>query len=182
MDGSAASRGAALMLQSRASELFDVDIHPGATIGNGMMLDHAHGVVIGSTAIIGSDVYCLHGVTLGATGKPVPSGTKRHPTIGSRVVMGAGSTVLGDITIGDDCTVGAAAIVTKVVPAGETVVGVNQIVRRRVKEETPVSVVSPPLAAEQSASPAPSVTSAVVVPPPSVAADEDDDYTWLYSI
>jgi serine O-acetyltransferase len=131
--GSVASRGAALLLQSRAAELFSIDIHPAATIGNGVMLDHASGVVIGSTAIIGSDVYMLHAVTLGATGKPT-GGAKRHPTIGSRVVLGAGCTVLGDIRVGDDCLVGASAIVTKEVPAGSTVVGTNKIITR---EEAP---------------------------------------------
>ena len=108
----------------------------------GLEPSHLFGVVIGSTAVVGSDVYVLHGVTLGATGKPVPAGTKRHPTVGSRVVMGAGSTVLGDIAIGDDCTVGAAAIVTKPVPASETVIGVNQIVKRRVAE-TPSADAAP---------------------------------------
>ena len=73
------------------------------------------GVVIGGTAIVGNDIYMLHTVTLGATGKPT-YGAKRHPTIGSRVVLGAGSTVLGDITVGDGSTVGAAAIVTRDVP------------------------------------------------------------------
>jgi len=159
-DGSVASRGAALMLQSRASELFDVDIHPAATIGNGMMLDHAHGVVIGSTARIGSDVYMLHGVTLGATGKPLPPGTKRHPTVGSRVVLGAGSTVLGDIAIGDDCTVGAAAIVTKPVADGETVVGVNKIVSRPPPQ-------TPPPEAPSSDQPIPV---------------DEAAYTWMYDI
>ena len=125
LDGTAGAQGAALMLQSRAAELFSVDIHPAATIGNGVMLDHATGVVIGSTAIVGSDVYMLHGVTLGATGKPT-GGRKRHPTVGSRVVLGAGCTVLGDIAVGDGCTVGALAIVTKGVEAGLTVIGVNK--------------------------------------------------------
>lgn len=124
--GSPANRGAALMLQSRASELFAVDIHPGACIGNGVMLDHATGVVIGSTAILGNDLYILHGVTLGATGKPT-GGAKRHPTIGSHVVLGAGCTVLGDITVANDATVGAKAIVTKDVPEGDTCVGVNKL-------------------------------------------------------
>lgn len=130
LEGTPASKGAALSLQSRAAELFAVDIHPAATIGNGVMLDHASGIVIGSTATIGSDVYMLHGVTLGATGRPVEPGAKRHPTIGSRCVLGAGSTVLGDIVVGDQCTVGAAAIVTKPVPDGSTVVGVNNIVSK----------------------------------------------------
>jgi serine O-acetyltransferase len=154
--GDAASRAAALMLQSRSSELFGVDIHPGATIGNGVMLDHASGVVIGSTARIGSDVYMLHGVTLGATGKPT-NGEKRHPTVGSRVVLGAGSTILGDIEVGDDCTVGAGSIVTKDVPAGSTIVGVNNIVTRR----------KPP-PAQDTDSP--------------TDQEAEDDYTWFYDI
>ena len=162
-DGSPASRGAALMLQSRAAELFGVDIHPGASIGNGVMLDHASGIVIGSTAVVGSDVYMLHGTTLGATGKPT-FGAKRHPTIGSRVVLGAGCTVLGDITVGDDCTVGAAGIVTKDVPAGSTVVGVNKIVSR---EEPPPDSEAAAKSAE------PSLANVKV---------SDDDYTWMYDI
>jgi serine O-acetyltransferase len=128
-EGGAANQGAALMLQSRVSELFGVDLHPGAKIGNGVMLDHATGIVIGSTAVVGSDVYMLHGVTLGATGKPT-GGAKRHPTVGSRVILGAGCTVLGDVTVADGCTVGALGIVTKDIPEGSTVVGVNKIVSR----------------------------------------------------
>eukprot|EP00316_Scyphosphaera_apsteinii_P002267 CAMPEP_0119315522 /NCGR_PEP_ID=MMETSP1333-20130426/36207_1 /TAXON_ID=418940 /ORGANISM="Scyphosphaera apsteinii, Strain RCC1455" /LENGTH=303 /DNA_ID=CAMNT_0007320915 /DNA_START=148 /DNA_END=1059 /DNA_ORIENTATION=+ len=121
---------AALLIQSRCSELFGVDIHPAATIGPGVMLDHATGIVIGSTAIIGSDIYCLHQVTLGATGKPT-FGAKRHPTVGNRCVLGAGSTVLGDITVGDDATIGAAAIITRDVPIGATVVGINKVVEKQ---------------------------------------------------
>jgi len=98
--GGPANAAAALMLQSRAAELFGVDIHPAARIGNGVMLDHASGVVIGGTAILGSDLYVLHSVTLGATGKAT-RGAKRHPTIGDRCVIGAGSTILGDVTVGD---------------------------------------------------------------------------------
>ena len=127
--GGAAQMGAALMLQSRASELFGVDIHPAATVGNGVMLDHATGVVVGSTAVLGSDLYCLHGVTLGATGKPT-FGAKRHPTVGRACVLGAGATVLGDVAVGDGATVGAGAIVTRDVPAGSTVVGVNKLVEK----------------------------------------------------
>ena len=97
--------GAALLLQSRASELFAVDIHPTATLGAGVMLDHGTGVVIGSTAVVGDDVYMLHGVTLGATGKPVPRGSKRHPTLGRGCTVGANATVLGDIVVGDGATV-----------------------------------------------------------------------------
>ena len=94
------------------------------------MLDHATGVVVGSTAVLGSDLYCLHGVTLGATGKPT-FGAKRHPTVGSRCVLGASSTVLGDVKVGDDCTVGASAIVTRDIPDAATVVGVNKLVEKK---------------------------------------------------
>jgi serine O-acetyltransferase len=128
--GGTADQAAALMLQSRVSEAFSIDIHPGATIGNGVMLDHATGVVIGSTAILGDDIYMLHQVTLGATGKPT-FGAKRHPTVGSRCVLGASSTVLGDVTVGDGCTVGASAIVTRDVPDDTTVVGVNKLVQKK---------------------------------------------------
>ena len=128
--GGAADQGAALLLQSRCSEAFAVDIHPAATIGNGVMLDHATGIVIGSTAVLGDDIYMLHQVTLGATGKPT-FGAKRHPTVGSRCVLGASSTVLGDVTVGDDCTVGASAIVTRDVPDATTVVGVNKLVQKK---------------------------------------------------
>jgi len=127
--GGPVNQNAAFMLQSRASELFAVDIHPGATIGNGIMIDHATGVVIGSTAVLGSDIMMLHSVTLGATGKPT-AGAKRHPTIGSRVVLGAGSIVLGDVTVGSDSTVGARAIVSKDVEQGSTVVGINVIIKQ----------------------------------------------------
>ena len=174
LDGSVASRGAALMLQSRASELFGVDIHPGATIGNGVMLDHASGVVIGATAIVGSDVYMLHGVTLGATGKPT-FGAKRHPTIGSSVILGAGAAVLSDITVADGCTVGAGAIVTKDVPPGSTVVGINKLLER------PVVMNEQPRKADDGAEP-----SATARQPAGLQASRSgtnaDDYTWLYSI
>ena len=126
--GGKVERAAALFLQSRASELFGVDIHPGATIGSGVMLDHASGIVIGGTAVLGCDLYILHSVTLGATGKPTAPGAKRHPTIGSRCTLGAGCTVLGDVCVGDGATVGAAAVATRDVPPGATVVGVNKLV------------------------------------------------------
>ena len=118
----------ALLLQSRASERFAVDIHPGARVGNGVMLDHATGVVVGGTAVLGSDLYILHGTTLGATGKPGPKGAQRHPTLGDGVTLGAGSTVLGgEVRVGDGATVGAAALVSRTVPAGAVVFGVNQL-------------------------------------------------------
>lgn len=98
-----------------------IEIHPGAVIGNGLFIDHGHGVVIGETAIIGDDVTLYQGVTLGGTGKETG---KRHPTVGSRVMIGAGAKVLGSVTIGDDCKIGAGSVVLVDVPANSTVVGV----------------------------------------------------------
>ncbi len=98
-----------------------VEIHPGATIGPGLFIDHGMGVVIGETAEIGEDVTLYHGVTLGGTS--LQKG-KRHPTIGDRVVIGAGAKVLGAITVGHDTRVGANAVVVKSVPPNAVVVGV----------------------------------------------------------
>lgn len=98
-----------------------IEIHPGATIGNGLFIDHGMGVVIGETAIIGDNVTMYQGVTLGGTGKEKG---KRHPTIGSNVVIGAGAKVLGNITIGDNSYIGANAVVIKDVPVNSTVIGV----------------------------------------------------------
>ncbi|EOD14063.1 hypothetical protein EMIHUDRAFT_56234, partial [Emiliania huxleyi CCMP1516] len=130
-DDGPADRFAALRLQSHARTarlLTHTHTHPRraplpAPAGPGVMLDHASGVVIGGTAVVGSDVYMLHGVTLGATGKPM-HGAKRHPTIADSVTLGAGATVLGDILVGSGVTVGASAVVTRAVPEGSTVVGV----------------------------------------------------------
>jgi serine O-acetyltransferase len=116
-DGRAA---AALLLQSRASEVFGVDIHPGARIGCGILLDHATGVVIGETAVVGNDVSILHGVTLGGTGKE--SGD-RHPKVGDGVLIGAGASVLGNVHIGAGAKIGAGAVVLRDVPEGTTAVG-----------------------------------------------------------
>lgn len=86
------------------------------------MIDHGVGVVIGETAVIGNDVLVYHGVTLGGkTLDPV----KRHPTVGDRVIIGAGAKLIGAITIGDDCAIGANAVVTKDMPKGTVAVGVN---------------------------------------------------------
>ncbi|MEM6107152.1 serine O-acetyltransferase [Mycobacterium sp. 050272] len=105
-----------------------VEIHPGATLGSGLFIDHATGVVIGETAEIGDDVTIYHGVTLG--GISTDPG-KRHPTIGDRVIIGAGAKVLGPIKIGEDSRIGANAVVVKEVPSSSVVVGVpGQIVSR----------------------------------------------------
>lgn len=108
--------------------LTGIEIHPGATIGPGFFIDHGMGVVIGETAEIGADVTLYHGVTLGGTSL---NKGKRHPTIGDRVVIGAGAKVLGGIEIGSDSRVGANAVVVKSVPPDSVVVGVpGQIIRR----------------------------------------------------
>lgn len=115
-------------LSQVARWLTGIEIHPGATIGPGFFIDHGMGVVIGETAEIGADVTLYHGVTLGGTS--FHKG-KRHPTVGDRVVIGAGAKVLGAIEIGDDSRVGANAVVVKSVPENSVVVGVpGQIVRR----------------------------------------------------
>ena len=108
--------------------LTGIEIHPGASIGPGFFIDHGMGVVIGETAEIGADVTLYHGVTLGGTSL---NKGKRHPTIGDRVVIGAGAKILGAIEIGADSRVGANAVVVKSVPPDSVVVGVpGQIVRR----------------------------------------------------
>jgi serine O-acetyltransferase len=105
-----------------------IEIHPGATIGAGLFIDHGMGVVIGETAAVGRDVTLYHAVTLGGTS--LAKG-KRHPTLGDRVVVGAGAKILGAITIGDDSRIGANAVVVKSVPPNSVVVGVpGQIIQR----------------------------------------------------
>lgn len=100
--------------------LTGIEIHPGAQIGRRLVIDHGMGVVIGETAVIGDDVLMYHGVTLG--GKELTR-TKRHPTVGNNVMIGAESIVIGNITVGDDVQIGAGSIVTKDVPAGTVVIG-----------------------------------------------------------
>jgi serine O-acetyltransferase len=98
-----------------------IEIHPGATIGKNLFIDHGMGVVVGETAVIGDNVTIYQGVTLGGTGKEKG---KRHPTVGNNVVVGTGAQVLGNITIGDNSYIGANAVVVKDVPPNSTVVGV----------------------------------------------------------
>lgn len=111
----------ALFMQSRISEVFAVDIHPGARIGRGVMFDHATSVVIGETAVIGDDFSMLHEVTLGGTGK---TGGDRHPKVGRGVMIGAGAKVLGNIRVGEGAKIGAGSVVLEDVPAHSTVAGV----------------------------------------------------------
>jgi len=109
-----------------------IEIHPGATIGKGLFIDHGMGVVIGETSVIGDNVTLFQGVTLGGTGKEKG---KRHPTLGNNVVVGAGAKVLGNIKIGDGVMVGANAVVIKDVPADSTVVGVpGRVVKKEGKD------------------------------------------------
>jgi len=111
----------ALYLQSRMSEVFQVDIHPATRIGYGVFIDHGTGIVIGETAVIGNDVSLLQGVTLGGTGAERGD---RHPKIGNGVLLGAGAKVLGNITIGDHAKVASGSVVLKPVPPGCTAAGV----------------------------------------------------------
>lgn len=111
----------AFYLQSRASELFQVDIHPATRIGRGLFIDHGTGIVIGETATIGDDVSMLQGVTLGGTGAERGD---RHPKIGKGVLLGAGAKVLGAIEIGDYAKIASGSVVLKPVPPGCTAAGV----------------------------------------------------------
>lgn len=110
----------ALALHSRIADVFAVDIHPAARIGKGILFDHATGVVVGETAVIGNNVSILHHVTLGGTGKV---GGDRHPKIGDGVLIGAGATILGNIKIGEGAKVGAGSVVLIDVPPQTTAVG-----------------------------------------------------------
>ncbi len=119
----------ARMISQVARFLTGIEIHPGATIGRRFFIDHGMGVVIGETAVIGDDVILYQGVTLGGTGK---DRGKRHPTLGSHVVVGTGAKVLGNITIGNNVKIGAGSVVVHSVPDDSTVVGIpGRVVRTR---------------------------------------------------
>ncbi|XP_073312902.1 serine acetyltransferase 1, chloroplastic-like [Primulina huaijiensis] len=110
----------AFLIQNQVSEVFAMDIHPGAKIGPGIVFDHGTGVVIGETTVIGDNVTILHNVTLGGTGKVKGD---RHPKIGDGVLIGAGAKVLGNVRIGEKAKIGAGSLVLKEVPAKATAVG-----------------------------------------------------------
>lgn len=114
-------RDMAYFIQMRVSEAFGVDIHPAARIGRGIMIDHAHSIVIGETAVVGDNVSMLHSVTLGGTGKEEED---RHPKIGDGVLIGAGAKVLGNITVGCCSRIAAGSVVLSDVPPDSTVAGV----------------------------------------------------------
>jgi len=114
---------------SQVSRFFTgIEIHPGATIGDGILIDHGMGVVIGETAEVGDRVTIYQGVTLGGTGKDTG---KRHPTVGNDVIVGSGARVLGPVNIGNNCKIGANSVVLNDVPDGNTIVGVKAHVVNR---------------------------------------------------
>lgn len=111
----------ARMISQFARFMTGIEIHPGATIGDGLFIDHGMGVVIGETCVVGNHVKLFHGVTLGGTGT---EHGKRHPTVEDNVIIGAGAKVLGNITLGVNSKIGANAVVLKDVPANATAVGI----------------------------------------------------------
>lgn len=127
-------RGMAIYMQNRASEIFGVEIHPAAKIGKGIMIDHAMGVVIGETAVIGDDVSMLHGVTLGGSGKETGA---RHPKIGNGVLISVGAKVLGNIRVGDGAKIGAGSVVLSDVPPHSTAVGIPAKIVGKVSSPEP---------------------------------------------
>ena len=108
-------------ISQKAARKTGIEIHPGATIGKGLFIDHGHGVVIGETTVIGDNVTIYQGVTLGGTGK---EHGKRHPTIEDNVMISAGAKILGSFTIGANSKIGAGSVVLKEIPPNSTVVGV----------------------------------------------------------
>ncbi len=117
----AGRRDFAMYLQSQSSMVFNIDIHPAAKIGRGIMLDHGSGIVIGETAEIGDHTSILHSVTLGGSGKETGD---RHPKVGRSVMIGAGAKILGNIHVGDCARIAAGSVVLKDVPPKTTVAGV----------------------------------------------------------
>ncbi len=126
----------AVFLQNRGSVLYGVDLHPGAKIGKGIMLDHAHGIVIGETAVVEDNVSMLHDATLGGTGKERGD---RHPKIREGVMIGAGAKILGNVEIGTGASIAAGSVVLENVPAHMTVAGVPAKIIGKAKSETPAA-------------------------------------------
>ena len=113
----------ARFISQRSSRRTGIEIHPGAKIGEGLFIDHGHGIVIGETAVIGDNCTIYHQVTLGGTGRT--KHIKRHPTVGNNVLIGAGAKILGPVTIGDNCLIGSGSVVLHDVPANSTVTGLK---------------------------------------------------------
>ena len=127
----------ARVLMTVVRSITGVEIHPGAVIGHRFFIDHGMGVVIGETAEVGDDVMLYHGVTLG--GRSMEK-VKRHPTVGSRVTIGAGARVLGPVYIGDDVQIGANSVVVKDIPAGAIATGIPATIRFPKGHEDPYEV------------------------------------------
>ena len=128
----------ARFVSQSARFLTGIEIHPGATIGKGLFIDHGSGVVIGETTIIGDNCTLYQGVTLGGTGKDTG---KRHPTLGDNVMVGAGAKVLGNFTVGDGAKIAAGAVVLGPVPENCTAVGIPaHVVRRAGKKVDPIDL------------------------------------------
>lgn len=121
-------------LSERAKRKTGIEIHPGASIGKGLFIDHGIGVIIGETTVIKNNVTIFHGVTLGGTGTGKEKG-KRHPTIENNVFIGSGAKILGNITIGENSKIGANAVILKDVKKNTTVVGVPGKVVKRHKQQ-----------------------------------------------
>ncbi|WP_084829996.1 serine O-acetyltransferase [Demequina rhizosphaerae] len=119
-------RSYARLVSQMARRATGIEIHPGAQLGRRVFIDHGMGVVIGETAVVGDDVLMFNGINLGGT---TMSPGKRHPTIGDRVVIGAGAKVLGPLRVGPDARIGANAVVVKDVPDGATAVGIPAVIR-----------------------------------------------------
>lgn len=121
-------------ISQRAARKTGIEIHPGATIGKGLFIDHGNGVIIGETAILGDNITLYQGVTLGGTGKEQG---KRHPTVGDNVMISAGAKVLGSFTVGANSKIGAGSVVLSEVPPNSTVVGVPGRVVKRDNKRVP---------------------------------------------
>ena len=163
----------ALFLQSQASAVFGVDIHPLCQVGCNVMLDHGTGIVFGETARVGDGCTILHGCTLGGTGKDHGD---RHPKVGRYVLIGAGSSLLGNINIGDGSKIGAGSVVLRDIPPGATAVGAPAKIIGRATESRPGSEMDEGLEAvsllHKSES---SATVASTAPPSSVDLSEEED-------
>lgn len=115
----------------------NMDIHPACTIGRRVFFDHAFGVVIGETAVVGDDVLIYQGVTLG--GVSLERGIKRHPTIGNKTVIGSGAKILGDIKIGENCRIGSNSVVVKSIPDDSTAVGIPARIIEKGRDKSPMA-------------------------------------------
>lgn len=129
----------ARMISQRARAKTGIEIHPGATIGKGLFIDHGMGVVIGETAVIGDNCLLYQGVTLGGTGKDKG---KRHPTLGNNVLVGSGAKVLGPFRVGDNVKIAANAVVLNAIPDNSTAVGVPARVVKRNGEKVSENIVT----------------------------------------